>query len=213
MRLDLETLRLVQSFLDTLLDGCAVERHVEQAWDLFYEACAPLIHKLAHHGSARPSNDDEDRAQEVWLCLLVHLSQYDPERGAFTVWLGSVVRNALVTQDRNDRAICHLDIMHERRLPSREVEAATHYDQCQTRRDIESATAELRSKIPEITYRIVYAHCFEEKSFAEIAASLGLPVKQVRDRHYRAIARFRRLLARRMSDGVEPFGDRSKDGR
>ena len=53
-------------------------------------------------------------------------------------------------------------------------------------------------KIPEMTYRIIYAHLVEEQSFVEIAASLGLPAKQARDRYHRAIKRFRRLLLQRM---------------
>ena len=197
-RLDPETLRLVQRFLETSATGRAAQPQAQQAWDLFYEACAPLIHKLAHHGPARPSLDEEDRAQAVWLCLLAHLSQYDPRRGTFTVWLGSVVRNSLATQDRYNHALRCFNLATARGLPSREVEPSLQYERDQTQREIESAAAELRARVPDIPYRIVHAHCFEDKSFAEIAASLELPVKQVRDGYHRAIVRFRGLLAPRM---------------
>jgi DNA-directed RNA polymerase specialized sigma24 family protein len=37
----------------------------------------------------------------------------------------------------------------------------------------------------------------EGRSFAEIAASLGIPAKRVRDRHHRAIEKLRRLSSGR----------------
>jgi RNA polymerase sigma factor (sigma-70 family) len=195
-RLDPETLGRVQSFLNARADRQATETISDDAWDQFYAACNPLIQKLAYRRCIRLAHDDEDRVQEVWQVLVVHLAQYDPQRRSFPSWLGRLVRNALATQDRSHHAFCRLDAEIARQLPDREADPPTLYEQCQTRREIASAMDELRSKIPEVTYRIAYAHWIEEKSFGEIATRLDLPVKQVRDRHRRALERFRRILSR-----------------
>jgi RNA polymerase sigma factor (sigma-70 family) len=197
-RLDSETLGLVQSFLGAQGDRRTAEAISADAWGRFYAACAPLIHKLARRDYPRRSQDDEDRAQEVWLVLLAHLSHYDSRRCTFPGWLARVVRNVLATQDRREHALRHLDTEMERQLPSRDVDPSMFYERCQTRRAIADAIDELRSSIPEITYRIIYEHWVEDKSFSEIATIIGLTAKQVRDRHHRAMGRVRRILARVM---------------
>jgi RNA polymerase sigma factor (sigma-70 family) len=194
--LDPETLGRVQSFLDARANRRTTETSSNDAWEQFFAACEPLVQRLASRKCIRLSHDDEDRVQEVWRVLVVHLAQYDPQRKSFPTWLARVVRNALATHDRCNHASCHLDAEIEWQLPGREADPPTLYEQCQTRQEIASAMDALRSKIPEVAYRIAYAHWIEEKSFAEIATSLDLPVKQVRDRHCRVLERFRRILSR-----------------
>jgi RNA polymerase sigma factor (sigma-70 family) len=157
--LEPETLTLVQSFLGTRKHGQTAEPVSTDAWERFHAACLPFIRRLAYRGRSRFSHgDEEDRVQEVWLGLFVNISKYDQQRGPFPGWLASVVRNALTTRDRRAHDFCHLDIDIERQLPSREVDPSTFSEQCETRRIMQSATDELRSRSQETSFQIVHAH-------------------------------------------------------
>jgi RNA polymerase sigma factor (sigma-70 family) len=136
-------------------------------------------------------------SQDLWQVIVERISRYDPERGTFPTWLSTVVRNAMTDQDRASHAPGHLDDELERRLPSREIEPPTACEQTEARTAVKSAIEAVRSKTSETTYRIVHDHWIEGKPYNQIAADLGLTVKQVRDRHHRAVGILRAILARR----------------
>jgi len=56
--------------------------------------------------------------------------------------------------------------------------------------------AELRTHLSAVNYRIIHDHWLEGKSFSEIALTLDLKDRQVRDRHHRAILELREILSR-----------------
>jgi RNA polymerase sigma factor (sigma-70 family) len=192
--LDVETLRLVQSYLMAPGNrrGCAPA--LVAAWDRFYHACDGLIryHARRRRGQNLPY---EDRVQEIWRILVAHLARYDPRRGSFPAWLACVVRHALDDQDRRHHPPRQLIAEVELSLPGREEDPAELCQQCHRRQEVRSALQTLRSQVSEQNYGIIDAHWIEGKSFGEIAATLGIPVKQVRDHHRRAIEKLRALLS------------------
>ena len=194
--LDPKTLDRVVCYLVARSEHRATELSYESAWDHFYEACAPLFRKLARLHCNR-SWDVDDRVQDLWRVIVERLTCFDPEHGTFPSWLSTVARNTMTDQDRASHALGHLDDELERRLPSRETEPPTACEQAEVRTAIESAIEAVRSRTSETTYRIIHDHWVEGKAYKKIAADLGLPVKQVRDRHHRAVGILRAILVRR----------------
>jgi RNA polymerase sigma factor (sigma-70 family) len=191
--LDSETLRSVQYFLAARADRRGLGHDFFAAWERFYLACDPLIRNFARRRSDLVYNH-EDRVQDIWRIIVIHLDRYDPRRGLFSAWLRCVVRHGLNDQDRSHRIHCRLVDELERQLPSREADPAHVFESGGSRRRVELVVDELRSIVSETNYRIVHDHWVEGMSFAEIALTLGFTAKQVRDRHHRALEKLRELL-------------------
>jgi RNA polymerase sigma factor (sigma-70 family) len=189
-RLDAETVRLVSRNLAVRPELRAGDAAYEQAWNRLHRACAPLMRKLASQRCCRCWSV-EDRVQELWRVTLERLGSYDPERGPFANWLASLLRNALIVQDRYSHPLEQLNDETERLLPGRESEPANAFEQLDSRQDLANAAQEIRALVPEQTYRVIRAHWVERKDYEEIAATTGLTVKQVRDRHHRAVKKLR----------------------
>ena len=140
----------------------------------------------------------DDRVQEIWLAVAAHCLQYVPERGSFRNWFTVLSKNVLAQQHRSDRPLRHLDDESEQRIASREADPTIVVEEDQRRRRVRSAIEALRATTSPTNYRIIHDREIGGKSFAEIAENLHLTPKQVRDRHHRAMDRFRRLLSGRL---------------
>jgi len=191
--LDPETLRLVQAYLKPGVHRSALEPRYIAAWGRFEAACNRLIGKLAW-ARAGQACDHEDLAQEIWRAIVVDISRYDPDRGPFSRWVGGTARHVLGEQKRSYHPLRHLADETERELPGREPDPAASYDLNHSQQRIESAIERLRPQVSEANFRIVHDHWVEGKSFKQIALSLGLTAKQVRDRHHRMLGKLGKLL-------------------
>jgi RNA polymerase sigma-70 factor (ECF subfamily) len=172
-----------------------VDPHLLQAWDRFFLAYDPFIRKLAFLRSPR-IDDRLDRVQEIWCVVIVHFGQYDPERAPLRSWLTAVVRHVLADQDRYCHPLRCMRPHTEDQIVSPDPDPASVCEFSQARERVVVAMAELRRRVSEVNYQIMHDHWFEESSFAQIAVKLGFTVKQVRDRHQRAMAKLRDLLSR-----------------
>jgi len=191
--LDPETLRLVQAYLKPGVDRSALEPRYSAAWGRFEPACKRLIGKLAW-ARAGQACDHEDWAQEIWRAVFTGIRRFDPERGPFSRWLGGVALGVFHKQKRSYHRLWHLADETERELPGREPDPAASYDLDHSQQWIESAMERLRPHVSKANFRIVHDHWVEGKSFKQIALSVGLTVKQVRDRHHRMLGKLRELL-------------------
>jgi len=191
--LDPETLRLVQGYLEPGVDRSALELCYSAAWGRFEAACNLLIGKLAW-ARAGQACDREDWAQEIWKAIVTDIWRYDPERGSFSGWLGGMARHVVDEQRRSQHRLWHLEDETEREIPGREPDPAASCRLDHSRQRIESAIEQLRPGVSEANFRIVHDHWIEGKSFKQIALSLGLTAKQVRDRHHRMLGRLGKLL-------------------
>jgi RNA polymerase sigma factor (sigma-70 family) len=184
---------LVQAYLEPGVDRSALEPRYSAAWGRFEAACNRLIGKLAW-ARAGQACDHEDWAQEIWGAIVTDLWRYDPERAPFSRWLRGMARHVLAEQKRSYHPLPHLADQTEWDLPGREPDPATYDDLDHSQQRIESAIERLRPRVSEANFRIVHDHWVEGKSFEQIALSLGLTAKQVRDRNHRMLGEFRKLL-------------------
>jgi len=191
--LDHETLRSVQSYLVARAERREIGPDLLAAWKRFYAACDPLICYCAQRRSDQVY-DHEDRVQDIWCVIFSDLDRYDSQRGLFPAWLSSVIRQELDEQDRSHRRLRQLVSEVEQQLPSREADPARVCESGESRQRVELVIDELRSHVSETNYRIAHDHWVGGRSFAEIAMTLGLTVKPVRDRHHRAMEKLRELL-------------------
>jgi RNA polymerase sigma-70 factor (ECF subfamily) len=84
------------TLLERLRDGIDV-----LAWDEFFAHYWPTIYRFARHRGCS-EHTAEEIVQDVMLAIFQHrdVYQYDPARGRFRNWLGSVVRNKVAEHRR-----------------------------------------------------------------------------------------------------------------
>ncbi len=193
---DGETVRLVQESRrcggGSGLPGAALA----EAWDRMYRACDPMIRALVRHGPV-PVSSRDDRVQDIWKAVLTGLRQYDPARGPFAPWLAAVAVHVMYEHARAHRQPASLDAGRALQFPGREDDPVDQCEVCLVRERIAAALRRLQSRVSETNYRIVREHWIGGASFRQIAATVGLSEKQVRDRHHRAMKELRQLCSGR----------------
>jgi RNA polymerase sigma-70 factor, ECF subfamily len=120
--------------------------------------------------------------QDVFIWLIHHAAQFDPERGDLGAFLGGVARKLLYHRERDER----------RWLPLAEAAQTREED---FSREIDAATLRKAIALLPDHYREALVLCdLENKSYEEAATLLDCAVGTVRSRLHRA----RELLARKM---------------
>jgi RNA polymerase sigma factor (sigma-70 family) len=193
-QLDTETLRLSAAHLLALAENRGSDPACEAAFDRLYQACNPLFRKLAN-SRAHSYWSADDRVQDLWETMLERFPDFDPERGPFPAWLHKVVRNVLNVEDRDSRLWRQLDEELGLRVPSREEDPAAACEELDDRMMLRAALEQVRHHISETNYKILQSHLVDDKSYADIAAGLGLTAKRVRDRYNRALVSIKAKLA------------------
>jgi len=135
-----------------------------------------------------------DLAQEAFLEAYAHLADFDPAR-PFAPWLYRIVHN---------RSLNHMKRAGHRaapRLAGDEVlersEAPTSPDQDGARLDRRRLTARLHAEVAELPTNLQGAFVLrylEDRSVADVAAILSIPVNTVKTHLFRARERLRERL-------------------
>jgi len=155
-----------------------------EAFVVLYRAHAPSVFRFAFHMSGDRIRAEEV-TQDVFVWLIHHAGEWDPDRGGLGAFLGGVARKFLHRQHRMDR----------RWLPLEEVATLGEGIAGGVERDLEAAG--LRRAIAALPepYRETVVLCdLEGMSYEETAAIQGCAVGTVRSRLHRA----RGLLARKV---------------
>ena len=129
--------------------------------------------------------------QDVFVWLIHHPAEFDPERGGLPAFLGGVARKLLLRRERNERRWLPLPRFETRDSADAAVDLAHAID-----------TAALRKAIALLPgrYREAVVLCdLESRSYEEAAALLGCAIGTIRSRLHRA----RQLLVRKLQPRKE----------
>jgi RNA polymerase sigma-70 factor (ECF subfamily) len=141
-----------------------------------------------------------DATQEVFLKVLVAIRTYDPNRGTFSGWLGSVVRGVIIDRWRKKarrtevlaRSDGFLDSLPDPRQRLSDRGALEERDAAIIRRAI--------ARLPGGIRDAVLLRYYSGLGYREISEALGLPEGTVKTRLHRGHAK----LALRLSPNLSP---------
>jgi RNA polymerase sigma-70 factor (ECF subfamily) len=137
----------------------------------------------------RDAADREDLEQDILLQLWQSRAAFDG-RAAFSTWMYRVALNTAITFRRRQRPAEPLE--HEPRIPARQAEQAQLADEL---RVLYGAIAQLSA-----IEKALILLWLDERSYEEIAETLGIGVKNVSVR----LVRIRAKLARLVGDTEDP---------
>lgn len=189
--IDGDTIRRVQAYVGARREHSDVEPGLADVWRRFFSDYDSLIRQRACRGLVQAA-DREDCCQDIWCTVIRGLEGYDPGRAPFESWLQTIIVHAAADQTHRASRCRHADLASGWGM----VAGSPDLDEPEEkRRRVEIAMAKLRTRLSDANYQIFHDHWFEGKSYSAIAASFGLSVKQVRDRHHRAMVVLRELLS------------------
>jgi RNA polymerase sigma-70 factor (ECF subfamily) len=197
--LDSGLLQDTQAYLECRDQHLVADRRLVTAWEQFYRTYDPLLRRFAIACHV-PVPDLNDCAQQVWVVLLARLRsfRYDPRRGRFRCWLYTLVRNkaADLLRGRSQHPSALLGCRAAAVLRSRDGDPAAEYERRRRQVVVRRVLTELRRRVPERCYRVLYLRYVEGRTVGETAATLGLTPAQVWPLEHRGRQRFRRLFER-----------------
>lgn len=174
-------------------DGSLIHRFRAGDRDAFtalYRAHQAAIFRFAFHMTADPLKAAEI-TQDVFVWLIHHAADFDPQRGALPAFLAGVARKLLQRRQRTERRWLPFDSAAANRFQALDPPADTAIDAASLRKAI--------ALLP-IRYREAIVLCdLESQSYEEAAATLGCAMGTIRSRLHRG----RELLARKFQPKKE----------
>jgi RNA polymerase sigma-70 factor, ECF subfamily len=135
----------------------------------------------------------EEMAQDVFLRIWRVLPDYRGE-ASLSTWIYAITRNCCLTQRKKSRARSTTSIEDPGILRAAESKLAAH-----GKRSHEPDVAALMAQLPLPYRQALTLFYLEEKSYEDVAASLGLPVGTVKTRLHRARKQLAELFATTLS--------------
>jgi RNA polymerase sigma-70 factor (ECF subfamily) len=174
-------------------DGSLIERFRAGDRDAFtaiYRAHHPSIFRFAFHMTADAAKAAEV-TQDVFVWLIHHAAEFDPERGALPAFLGGVARKLLQHRQRSERRWLPFDAVPQIAARATVIDFTAAIDGESLRKAI--------ALLP-IRYREAIVLCdLESLSYEDAATTLGCAVGTIRSRLHRG----RELLARKFQPKKE----------
>ncbi|MFT3882185.1 MAG: sigma-70 family RNA polymerase sigma factor [Gemmatales bacterium] len=160
------------------------------AWALFVEVYTPLIFRYCRKHHLQEA-DAAEVAQEVLLQVNRSITafEYQPERGRFRDWLGSVVRSKLSRFFRKARPGTNDDTQELANLPALQSDAdwADHFNDDL----LQTTLTRIQGEFEEHTWLAFTKVWRENNSAAETAKDLAMPVSMVYVAKSRVLKRLR----------------------
>jgi len=161
-----------------------------EAFTTLYRTHHPAVFRFAFYMTGDRGKAAEI-TQDVFVWLIHHPGEFDPERGDLPAFLGGVARKLLYRQQRSERRWLPFPRLEAHDAGSAAVDLARGIDTTALRKAI--------ALLP-VRYREAVVLCdLENKTYDEAATSLGCAVGTVRSRLHRA----RQLLARKLQPRKE----------
>jgi RNA polymerase sigma-70 factor (ECF subfamily) len=172
------------------------------AWDEIVREHTRRVYNFCYRSTGRVE-DAQDLTQEVFIKAYRGLDQFQPERAAFTTWLTSIARNAVVDHFRRtkkDRLTDSIDASAaDDERPGSELQIVDTNPSPQDRLDARDAREKVEAALQHLSpeYReVLILRDLQDMDYAEIAALLKLPEGTVKSRISRGRAELARLLLR-----------------
>lgn len=162
------------------------EAAIGQVMDKYSKLLWSVVSAVLSHTAAE--QDVEECVADVFIYLWENPEKYDSRRGKLKAWLSILARSRAI--DRYRELSRRGDVPLEDTLIADRIGAADRVLAQETRRTLIRAVEALEEPDREILIRRYY----REQKPREIAAALGLPVKQVHNRLYRAKHRLRETI-------------------
>ncbi len=159
-----------------------------EAFTVLYRTHSPAVYRFAFYMAGDPIRAGEI-TQDVFVWLIHHSGEFDPERGDLGAFLGGVARKFLQRQLRSDRRWLPFDEHARPHVMDSRGDFASDMER-------EQETAQLRQAIAAlpVRYREAVVLCdLQSKTYEEAAAAIGCAMGTVRSRLHRA----RELLVRK----------------
>lgn len=167
----------------------AFRRLVERHHSLVYSVVRAVI---------GDRDDIEDVVQEVLIKVYRGLPRFRAE-SKFTTWVYRIARNESLSAA--ERARPDMDPVDETALAAVDGGGADEYRRIEARRDLDRSLEQLDEKL-RIAIELRY---LAEKSYAEIAEIMDLPMGTVKTYIHRAKLELKQLLSRRSPGGKPMF--------
>lgn len=135
-----------------------------------------------------PQDAAEELAQEALLAVWRKADQYDPARSGASTWIFTIARNLRIDALRRERRPVIADD------PSDENEAEPAPDALLACAQRDERLREAVTELPRDQAEVVRLAFFDDRTHAEIAGQLDLPLGTVKSRMRLALVRLRRLL-------------------
>jgi RNA polymerase sigma-70 factor (ECF subfamily) len=177
-------------------DPGALKRRDQGAVEEWFLAHADQVYTFAFY---RVGNDPEvaaDVVQETFLTALDRIDQYEPERGAMSVWLMYLARNCIRAANRHRSRVAADDTIWERidaRLVPSYLDLAVDdlpSDALEKQETVALVQATL-ANLPESYRWALVEHYFEQRSLAEMTRRCDLTTSGVKSLLFRARAAFK----------------------
>jgi RNA polymerase sigma factor (sigma-70 family) len=192
-----------QAYLLGRIERRHLDRHLIQSWERFYRIYDPLIRRFALQCGALPA-DSADCVQQVWVELVrrLHGFRHDSERCRFRSWLYRIVRSQAINLHRyqTSHPAENLLVHQEAELRGRDADPESCCERHGQQDVVRRVLAELRQRVSERSYRVLYLRWMEGWTVREVGACLGLTPQQVWLREHRIKRKFRCLWDRHTSN-------------
>jgi len=157
---------------------------------VLYDRHAAFIYRYALRVSGNPSVAEEV-AQETFLAMIRQAGQFNPARGLLSTWLCTIARRLVWKHIQNRQRFLPLDSEEIPRQPGSEFEAPdVQFSRSEAVELVRRGIEELPLQMKEV----IVLCAFEEMSYEDVAAVLGVPVGTVRSRLHRAKVRLTEIL-------------------
>jgi RNA polymerase sigma factor (sigma-70 family) len=166
----------------------------EAALGELYDECSPLVYGLA----ARVTRDwaaAEDITQEVFVRVWENPQAFDPARGTWRGWLGTMTHRRAVDWVRRSAA------RHRRTADAATPAAAPDPEEMAVAGWVAKSVQVAVDDLPAAQREAIRLAYFDGQTYRQVAETLGIPEGTAKSRLWQGL---RRLAARLEGEGIEP---------
>jgi RNA polymerase sigma factor (sigma-70 family) len=185
-----------QAYLQQRLTTAAPDSLLCLRWEQFYRTYDEILRHFS--ASLHLGKDDrEEVVQMVWCQIVTSLAKFEwnPNRGGLRSYLYVMLRNKAtdIIRERHEGCVHSLSYLpqEETDLINPDPSPLSALEKQFQLSLVETVLAELKSEVPELSYRVFHLRAVEGQSVEEVVAALGLETQSVWQRYHRVLQKVR----------------------